>query len=117
MRFGLLVSNATGVAVENNTITRSHGAGISVQYAKGTIVRGNKVSGTIKAGQYAEAGAAIHLERDTGTVGTGNTLTGNAGPAISTYPEQLEGQRQHDLLNTKIAVCHETPPQPVGESP
>ncbi len=85
MRFGLLVSNASGVVVENNTITRSHGAGISVQYAKGTIVRGNRVSGTLKAGQYAEAGAAIHLEKDTGTVCTGNTLTGNAGPAISTY--------------------------------
>jgi parallel beta-helix repeat protein len=85
MRFGLLVTNTSGVVVEDNTITRSHGAGISVQYAKGTIVRGNKVSGTIKAGQYAEAGAGIHLERDTGTVVTGNILTGNAGPAISTY--------------------------------
>ncbi len=85
MRFGMLVADASGVLVENNTITRSHGAGISVQYAKGTIVRGNRVSGTLKAGQYAQAGAAIHLEKDTGTVCAGNTLTGNAGPAISTY--------------------------------
>lgn len=84
-REGILVSDATGVTVENNNVTRSHGVGIYVTSgAKSTAVRGNTVTGTLKAGRYGESGAGIALYDDVGTVVTGNVLKGNAGTAIFT---------------------------------
>ncbi len=88
-REGILISDATGVRVEGNTVTRSHGVGIYVTSgSKNTTVRGNTVTATLKAGKYGESGAGIAMYQDVGTVVTGNTLKNNAGQAIFTSDSQ-----------------------------
>ena len=77
--------------LQGNQLQDNRGVGIGVLYSHGARVRGNSVRGTRVAGDWIETGAGIILEKDVGTVCTGNTVVRNEGYGIFTW--KSDGRR------------------------
>lgn len=83
-RRGVYVDHSFGtVTVSNNTITGTRGQGILVSRSPNTIVKGNRVSGTlVVGGNTRNTGGGIYIWASPHSSITNNTVSGNATTGI-----------------------------------